>query len=239
MAELELKLVPNRRDSLTFVKPRRQSLSGQQIQDGRKRWTTVDTKDLLLQNEEHAGRRLSRSSSTSLEDFFTVGHLAEDLVCSLDFVKNSVTGDYFIMKKINKESIAERDQLRNLETELAALSRVSDSKFVIRLHRAFQDAHWHYLLLEAHQGGFLDTFLHHLRYPIRETSACFYAAAISLGLNHLHKRGVTYNALCPETIILDANGVTYINFFASYTSVSPNVRFFCRLQETLNYATLV
>jgi len=79
--------------------------------------------------------------------------------------------------------------------------------FLMRLHYAFQTTEKLALVMDFVNGG--DLFYHLQIQPGRKFSnerACFYAAEIALGIEHLHEMGILYRDLKPENILIDAEG---------------------------------
>jgi len=76
---------------------------------------------------------------------------------------------------------------------------------VAKLHFAFQSPQSLYFVTDFLNGG--ELFFHLctvVRFP--ESRACFYAAEITLALEHLHQNGIIYRDLKPENVLLDSQG---------------------------------
>ena len=70
---------------------------------------------------------------------------------------------------------------------------------------AFQTSDKLYFVLDYCAGGELFFHLGKLgKFP--ESRACFYAAEITLAIEHVHRLDIIYRDLKPENVLLDARG---------------------------------
>lgn len=92
-------------------------------------------------------------------------------------------------------------------TEKQILQRVN-SRFVVSLAYAYETKDSLCLVLTLMNGGDLKFHIYNMgdRIGFEVTRAKFYAAEITLGLEHLHSLGAVYRDLKPENILLDDHG---------------------------------
>ena len=97
-----------------------------------------------------------------------------------------------------------RRQILRTKTERLVLG-TSTHPFITKLHYAFQNQEKLYMVMDFCAGG--ELFFHLSRYRrFPERVAKFFAAELTLALEHLHSRDVIYRDLKPENVFLQANG---------------------------------
>mmetsp|Transcript_481 Transcript_481/g.1363 ORF Transcript_481/g.1363 Transcript_481/m.1363 type:complete len:783 (-) Transcript_481:511-2859(-) len=115
------------------------------------------------------------------------------------------TGKMFAMKKLDKRRLKLKSSEYSAVHERNVLGEMN-SKFVVNLKYAFHDADTLYLILDLMEGGDLSFHLKRHDGPFPEDVAMFYAAEITLGLQHIHSRNMVYRDLKPANILLDHDG---------------------------------
>lgn len=119
-------------------------------------------------------------------------------------VRKKDTGRIYAMKVLHKASIITRNQVEHTRTERAVLGRIVHP-FIVGLNYAFQTPDKLYFVLDYCAGG--ELFFHLGKEGrFREDRARFYAAQITLALEHLHGMNVIYRDLKPENVLLDHRG---------------------------------
>lgn len=119
-------------------------------------------------------------------------------------------GQRYALKTLSKGYIVAQGSQRLVNGEREIMS-MTDSDFVIRLHRTFKDDQHVYFLLEAALGGSLvQVVKDHPEILVQDTprgsSAAFYAACITAALEHLHERRIVHRDIKPENALLDEKG---------------------------------
>lgn len=137
------------------------------------------------------------------------------------------TGKMFAMKKLDKRRLKLKHSEYSAVHERNVLGEMN-SKFVVNLkyvypgasalvssglicmhstrRYAFHDNETLYLVLDLMEGGDLSFHLKRNEGPFSEPTAMFYAAEITLGLQHIHSRNMVYRDLKPANILLDQHG---------------------------------
>lgn len=119
-------------------------------------------------------------------------------------VRKKDTGRIYAMKVLQKANIINRNQVEHTRTERAVLGRIVHP-FIVGLNYAFQTPDKLYFVLDYCAGG--ELFFHLGKEGrFREDRARFYAAQITLALEHLHTMNVIYRDLKPENVLLDHRG---------------------------------
>jgi serum/glucocorticoid-regulated kinase 2 len=148
-------------------------------------------------------------------------------------VKKKDDGKIYAMKVLRKEAIIARKQVAHTRAEKSILQKIQHP-FIVSLHFAFQTKDKLYMILDYVNGGEL---FFHLKKENRfnENRVKFYAAEITLAMDHLHQLGIVYRDLKPENILLDSDGHICITDFglSKEINVQEGTHTFCGTPEYL------
>lgn len=148
-------------------------------------------------------------------------------------VKKKDDGKIYAMKVLRKEAIIARKQVAHTRAEKSILQKIQHP-FIVSLHYAFQTKDKLYMILDYVNGGEL---FFHLKKEGRfnENRVKFYAAEITLAMDHLHQLGIVYRDLKPENILLDSDGHICITDFglSKEINVQEGTHTFCGTPEYL------
>ncbi|KJH49804.1 kinase domain protein [Dictyocaulus viviparus] len=116
------------------------------------------------------------------------------------------SGKMYALKKLEKKRVKKRHAETLSLNEKQILQRIN-SPFVVSLAYAYETKDALCLVLTLMNGGDLKFHLYNLMPGgFDERRVQFYAAEITLGLQHLHKEQILYRDLKPENILLDDFG---------------------------------
>ncbi|EYB86382.1 hypothetical protein Y032_0280g1230 [Ancylostoma ceylanicum] len=116
------------------------------------------------------------------------------------------SGKMYALKKLEKKRVKKRHAETLSLNEKQILQRIN-SPFVVSLAYAYETKDALCLVLTLMNGGDLKFHLYNLMPGgFDEKRVQFYAAEITLGLQHLHKERILYRDLKPENILLDDFG---------------------------------
>jgi serine/threonine protein kinase len=134
-------------------------------------------------------------------------------------VRHKKSGEHYALKMLSKKMILRTKQVDHIIAEKNILKAVM-FPFIVNLYATFQDSEFLYLVLEYVIGG---EFFSHLRKAVKfpNDTARFYAAAVVLAFEHLHKQNVIYRDLKPENLLLDRAGFLKICDFGFAKKVDP------------------
>lgn len=142
--------------------------------------------------------------NVALSDFKMIQVIGRGSFGKVVLVGHKETKKLFAMKILSKENIVKRKQVEHTRTERRVLG-CTKHPFIVGLHYAFQTPQRLYFVLDYCPGGELFYHLSRMK-KLPEHMACFYAAEITLALEHLHGLGVVYRDLKPENILLTKDG---------------------------------
>lgn len=163
-------------------------------------------------------RKTQRLSTKDFQEFRTLGRGAFGMVQA---VKRSSSGILYA-NKIQSKGRLKANKAVGLAFEERKCLSLCRSKFIVKLHYAFQDKSNIYLILELLTGGDLSYQLSkHGKFSI--DMSVFYLACIVEGLGAIHDIGWVYRDLKPENILLTKGGYCKLTDLGLATKVAKGL----------------
>ncbi|XP_022050691.2 cGMP-dependent protein kinase 2 [Acanthochromis polyacanthus] len=113
-------------------------------------------------------------------------------------------GKYYAMKRVSKKHIVAKRQEEHMLFEKKILKAIQ-CEFIVRLHGAFKDTRYIYMVMEFCGGGEIWTKLKEVG-RFDENIAVFCTACVVEAYAYLHKKSIMYRDLKPENLMLDVKG---------------------------------
>jgi serine/threonine-protein kinase RIM15 len=146
---------------------------------------------------------LSRATPTSIKDFEVIKPISKGAFGSVFLAKKKATGDYYAIKVLKKADMIAKNQITNVKAERMILMKQAESPFVAKLYFTFQSKENLYLVMEYLNGGDCAALIKSLG-ALPEEWAKNYVAAVVLGLEYLHQRGIIHRYVNkPSLLVLD------------------------------------
>ncbi|CAK6962310.1 cGMP-dependent protein kinase 1 [Scomber scombrus] len=122
----------------------------------------------------------------------------------VELMTTLVHGKYYAMKRVSKKHIVAKRQEEHMLFEKKILKSIQ-CDFIVRLHAAFKDTRYIYMVMEFCVGGEIWTKLKEVG-RFDEPVAMFCTACVVEAYAYLHKKNIMYRDLKPENLMLDVRG---------------------------------
>ena len=157
--------------------------------------------EINQQEIKNIKKKLEKMSVNNYESLAIIGRGAfgEVHVC-----KEKKTGDIVAIKKIKKDNLVRKNQIRHILDEQDFLSKV-DSPWIVKLKASFQEGDYLYLVMEYLPGGDLMGLLI-ARDIFTEEESKFYISEIILAIDHIHELNCIHRDIKPDNILIGKDG---------------------------------
>jgi serine/threonine protein kinase len=171
------------------------------------------------------------SNNILLSDFERVRTLGTGTFGRVYLVKHKLTHKYFALKVLRKMEVVRLKQVDHIKNEKRILLDTGHP-FIVTLYATFQDDTNLYMLMEYVIGGELFCYLRRAG-RFNNDTARFFAAQVTLVLEHLHSKNILYRDLKPENLLLDRTGYLKICDFGFAKYVEDRTWTLCGTPEYL------
>ncbi|XP_059618164.1 rho-associated protein kinase 2 [Phlebotomus argentipes] len=137
------------------------------------------------------------------EDFLMVKVIGRGAFGEVQLVRHRSTQKVYAMKRLSKFAMIKRPDSAFFWEERHILAH-ANSDWIVRLHYAFQDCKYLYMVMDYMPGG--DMFSLMSMYEIPENWAIFYTMEIVLALDTIHNMGFVHRDVKPDNMLLDSLG---------------------------------
>ncbi|XP_059374503.1 serine/threonine-protein kinase MRCK alpha-like isoform X2 [Carassius carassius] len=148
------------------------------------------------------------------EDFEILKVIGRGAFGEVAVVKVKSSDKVFAMKILNKWEMLKRAETACFQEERDVLVN-GDCQWITRLHYAFQDDNFLYLVMDYYVGGDLLTLLSKFEDRLPEDMARFYLAEMVLAIDSVHQLHYVHRDIKPDNILLDVNGHIRLADFGS------------------------
>ena len=153
----------------------------------------------------------SSELSISIKDFIIHSVIGKGSFGEVYLVEKKDSGIYYAAKCLLKSRIVKDNLQKYVITERNILSEIRHP-FIIKLHYAFQNNKYLFLVMDYHPGYDLGMYLQN-EVRFSERRARMYISEIILAIEELHKLNIIYRDLKPENLLLDSEGhIVLIDF---------------------------
>jgi hypothetical protein len=135
----------------------------------------------------------SGGGSMNLREFTIVKTISRGAFGHVYLAKKQSTGEYFAIKTLRKQDIIRKNQVKYILSERESLTMLN-SPFVTKLYYCFQSVEYLYMVMEYCNGGDIYSLLRSMG-TLDENWTRFYAAEITLALEHIHGLGIVHRDL--------------------------------------------
>ena len=170
-------------------------------------------------------KKLERMSINNYESLGIIGKgsFGEVHVCRV-----KKTGESVAIKKIKKDIVLQKKQVKHILDEQDFLSKVN-SQWIVELKASFQEGDYLYLVMEYLPGGDLMGLLIY-KDIFTEEEARFYVCEIILAIDSIHELNCIHRDVKPDNILIGKDGhIKFIDF--GLAKISEN----CFKEDIIDY----
>jgi len=137
------------------------------------------------------------------DDFLMIKVIGRGAFGEVQLVRNKSTKKVFAMKLLSKFEMIKRSDSAFYWEERFIMAH-ANSDWIVKLHHAFQDSKYLYMVMDYMPGGNLVNLISN--YEVPEKWAKFYCAEVVLALDAIHSMGFVHRDVKPDNMLLDKNG---------------------------------
>jgi len=179
--------------------------------------------DLFLQRYEKLSSFIidNRLKSSDFDVIKTIGRGAFGKV---DLVRHTATKQVYAMKLLSKSEMIKRSESAFYWEERFIMAHAA-TDWIVKLHFAFQDERYLYMVMDYMPGGDLVNLMSNFDVP--EKWAKFYCAEIVLAVDSIHKMGFVHRDVKPDNMLLDKHGHVRLADFGTCMRMDPKSLIWC------------
>ena len=156
-----------------------------------------------IYNQEMIKSRKSREKQ-SIRDYESIAIIGRGAFGEVHVCREKKTGKIFAIKKIKKNILIIKNQIRHVLNEQILMSKAS-SPWIVELKASFQEDEYLYLVMEYLPGGDLMNLLIQ-KDILTEKEAKFYISELILAIESIHNLDCIHRDIKPDNILIDKNG---------------------------------
>ncbi|XP_038057017.1 rho-associated protein kinase 2-like isoform X2 [Patiria miniata] len=164
-----------------------------------KRNKNVET---FLERYDSAVQEVSKHR-LSAKDFQIIKVIGRGAFGEVQVVRERESRKVYALKLLSKMEMIRRSDSAFFWEERDIMA-YANSEWIVKLHFAFQDAKYLYMVMDFMPGGDLVNLMSN--YEIPEKWAMFYTAEVVLALDAIHSMGFIHRDVKPDNMLLDASG---------------------------------
>ncbi|CAF0772865.1 unnamed protein product [Brachionus calyciflorus] len=147
--------------------------------------------------------RIILDKRTNLNDFIIIKTIGRGAFGKVQLVKLKENNQVYAMKTLSKFEMIKRQDSAFFWEERDIMAN-ANSEWIVKLHFAFQDFNYLYMIMEYMPGGDLVTLMSN--YDIPEKWAKFYCAELVLAIEAIHNMGYVHRDIKPDNMLIDRHG---------------------------------
>ena len=156
-----------------------------------------------IYNQEVIKYRKAREKQ-SIRDYESLAIIGRGAFGEVHVCREKKTGKIYAIKKIKKQVLIIKNQIRHVINEQIIMSKAS-TPWIVELKASFQEGDYLYLVMEFLPGGDLMSLL--IKKDIlTEDEARFYIAELILAVDSIHKLDCIHRDIKPDNVLIDKNG---------------------------------
>lgn len=146
---------------------------------------------------------LISESRMKLEDYDVIKTIGRGAFGEVQLVRHKNNQQVYAMKLLSKFEMIKRSDSACYWEERFIMAH-AESDWIVKLHHAFQDSKYLYMLMDYMPGGDLVNLM--TNYDVPEKWAKFYCAEIVLAVDAIHQMGFVHRDVKPDNMLIDKTG---------------------------------
>ncbi|XP_015914615.1 rho-associated protein kinase 2 [Parasteatoda tepidariorum] len=159
------------------------------------------------------------SSRMKPDDFSVIKTIGRGAFGEVQLVRHKSTKNVFAMKRLSKFEMIKRSDSAFYYEERYILAH-ANTDFIVKLHFAFQDDKFLYMVMDYMPGGDLVNLMSN--YDCSESWAKFYCAEVVMAVDAIHSMGFVHRDVKPDNMLLDRNGHLKLADFGTCMRMGPD-----------------
>jgi serine/threonine kinase 38 len=156
-----------------------------------------------IYNQEVIKYRKAREKQT-IRDYESLAIIGRGAFGEVHVCREKKTGKIYAIKKIKKQVLIIKNQIRHVINEQIIMSKAS-TPWIVELKASFQEGDYLYLVMEYLPGGDLMNLLIE-KDILTEKEAKFYISELILAVESIHNLDCIHRDIKPDNILIDKNG---------------------------------
>ena len=156
-----------------------------------------------IYNQEVIKYRKAREKQT-IRDYESLAIIGRGAFGEVHVCREKKTGKIYAIKKIKKQVLIIKNQIRHVINEQIIMSKAS-TPWIVELKASFQEGDYLYLVMEYLPGGDLMNLLIE-KDILTEKEAKFYISELILAIESIHNLDCIHRDIKPDNILIDKNG---------------------------------
>ncbi|KAL3997956.1 Protein kinase domain family protein [Acanthocheilonema viteae] len=152
-------------------------------------------------------------------DFQLIKVIGRGAYGEVQLVRHITSRNVYAMKLLNKNEMVRRADSAFFWEERDIMAH-AHSEWIVRLHYAFQDTQFLYMVMEYMPGGDLVNLMS--LYDVSEKWARFYAAELVMALDTLHGMGYIHRDVKPDNMLISKSGHVKLADFGTCLRMGPD-----------------
>lgn len=153
------------------------------------------------------------------EDFIVIKTIGRGAFGEVQLVRHKSTKQVYAMKLLSKFEMIKRSDSAFFWEERFIMAH-ANTEWIVKLHFAFQDCKYLYMVMDYMPGGDLVNLMSN--YDVPEKWARFYCAEVVMAVDAIHSMGFVHRDVKPDNMLLDKYGHLKLADFGTCMRMGPD-----------------